>query len=819
MSEHAVIDQPEPVAARPRLACAHCGAPCPDDRVAHEGLHFCCTGCRTVFQILQQSGLGQFYALEKQPGVRVTAAPPPDRFAYLDAGDLREKLADFADARATRITLRVPSIHCLACVWLLENLFRLEPAIGPSRVNFPRRELTITFDHHRLPFSKLAHLLASLGYEPALNLGALREQESRGTPANRGLWLRIGVAGFAFGNIMLLSIPSYLGLKEGEWFRPFFGWLSLGLAVPVLLYSASDYWRASMLGLRRRMLTIEFPIAIGLAALFLQSAFDVATGAGEGYFDSFAGLVFFLLCGRWFQQKSFDWLSFERDYRSYFPLSVQRVEGGAVHNVPLTDLRVGDRIRVRHGELVPADARLLAGAAHLDYSFVTGESEPVPRAEGDYIYAGGRQVGSAIELETVKETSRSYMASLWDHEAFRKPRDFSLNNMTNRAGRAFTVGVLLFALAATGWWVFNAPADAPRIFASILIVACPCALALSAPFALGAAVRLLARHRVFLKNTDTVEALARADAIVLDKTGTLTHAHPVAHYVGTPLAPADERAVRALASHSTHPLSRAIAGAGTDTAAPAVTRFAEVQGRGIRGTIDGRVIVIGSAAWLAENGCTRTADLPSGAAGIGIDGGCRGWFTAAPAIRTDVSKLAAELGRDRRIALLSGDSDGERDRYANWLGPNADLRFNQTPSDKLEAVRALQQEGHRVAMIGDGLNDAGALRQSDAGIAVTEQASSFSPASDVILEADQVARLPELFKFAREAIRVVYASFVISICYNLTGLSFAATGHLSPLVSAILMPISSFTVISFALLATRYAAARSGWGAPREDAA
>lgn len=800
-----------PLAAS-RVTCAHCGAACPDARIRHEDLLFCCTGCRAVFQILHASGLGRFYALEKQPGVRVAEAPSADRFAFLDAGSLREQLADYADERVTRVTLRVPTIHCLACVWLLENLFRIDPAIGASRVNFPRKELTLSFDHTRLPFSRLVQRLASLGYEPELNLGSLRERERRAAPADRGLWLRIGVAGFAFGNIMLLSFPSYLGLQEGEWFRPFFGWLSFGLSVPVLLFSASDYWRAAALGIRRRLLTIEFPIAIGLAALFGQSVFEVATRAGEGYFDSFSGLVFFLLCGRWFQRKSFDWLSFERDFRSYFPLSVSRVEEGVACSVPLTDLRVGDRLRIRNGELLPADARLVEGLARLDYSFVTGEAEPVARAPGDVVYAGGRQLGAAIEVETIKETSRSYLASLWDHEAFRKTRDASLYNMTNRAGRWFTVGVLLFALSAAAWWLWRAPADAPRIFVSILIVACPCALALSAPFAFGAAVRLLARHRIFLKNTDTLEALARVDLVVLDKTGTLTRAGAEATFAGAPLSADEADAVRAVASQSTHPLSRAIAGRSTVVAMP--ESFDEVEGSGLRGRARGHSVLLGNREWLAQHAIADVPELPAGAAGVALDGRFRGYYTAAPILRTDIAELAGALRAHADVALLSGDRDTERDRFARWLGPGADLRFDQSPVDKLNAVRAYQAGGRRVAMVGDGLNDAGALRQADVGIAVTEEASSFSPASDIILEADHVARLPALLLFARRSVRVVYASFALSLVYNATGLTFAANGLLSPLVSAILMPLSSFTVISFALLATRLAAARSGWDAP-----
>lgn len=805
------------IAATARVACAHCGADCPDPPIRHDQLAFCCTGCRAVFQILHDSGLDRFYALEKQPGVRIGETPPPDRFGFLDAGTLREQLADYADEHVTRVTLRIPSIHCLACVWLLENLFRLEPAVGASRVNFPRKELTISFDHNQLPFSRLAHRLASLGYEPDINLGALRERETRGAPSQRGLWLRIGVAGFAFGNIMLLSFPSYLGLREGELFRHFFGWLSLGLALPVLLFSASDFWRGAWLGLKQRMLTIEFPLALGLAALFFQSAYDVITGASEGYFDSFAGLVFFLLCGRWFQQKSYDWLSFDRDYQSYFPLSVLRVVNGSARPIPLMDLRVGDRIRVRHGELVPADGRLVEGAARLDYSFVTGESEPVARAVGDHVYAGGRQLGSAIELETIKETSRSYLASLWDHEAFRKTRDDSLHNMTNRAGRRFTAAVLLFAAGTGAWWWIHDSANAPRVFASILVVACPCALALSAPFALGAALRLLARHRVFVKNTDTIEHLARANAVVLDKTGTLTRARPVARFEGEALSASELRAVRAVAAQSTHPISRAIASDAVQ--ASRVEDFTEAEGRGIRGRAEAITVIIGSADWLIENDIAPEGVIPTEAAGVAVNGRFRGFFTIAAAPRTDISHLAGALSWRYQLALLSGDRDAERTQYAEWLGPGAELRFNQSPADKLEAIQAWQEEGRRVVMVGDGLNDAGALRRADVGIAVTERASTFSPASDVIMEADQLARLPGLLRFARRAIGVVYASFAISLCYNAAGLSFAASGRLTPMVSAILMPLSSFTVISFALLATRWAAYRTGWRDASREAA
>lgn len=793
------------------LACAHCGAGCPDDRIASAGHVFCCHGCRIVFDLLQESGLGRFYTLEQTPGIRMADAAGPGRFGYLDDPAVRVGVVDYADDRRVRVTFQVPAIHCIACVWLLENLFRLNPAIGGAQVNFPRKEVALTFDPGRIALSGVVELLASLGYEPTLNLGMLRAQPP-GTGADRRLWLKIGLAGFAFGNIMLLSFPSYLGLHAGDSFRPFFGWLSFGLALPVLLYSASDYWRAAWLGLRRRILTIDVPIALGIAALFGQSLYDVATRSGEGFFDSFSGLIFFLLCGRWFQQKSFDALSFDRDYRSYFPLSAVRREADGDRAVPLTALRAGDRLLVRNREIVPADARLVAGPALIDYSFVTGEAEPVARQPGDCLYAGGRQMGAAIELEALKETSQSYLTSLWNHEAFRKSRDTSLHNGTNRAGRWFTAAVLLLAFAAAGWWALRDASMAVRVFSATLIVACPCALALAAPFTLGAAVRLLGRNRFYLKNADVVEALARSDTLVFDKTGTLTHGAAALRYEGVPLADGDARAVRALAAHSTHPMSRSILGQAGDGPLPPVTGFREADGRGVSGEVAGRSVLLGSPAWLAEHGVAAPAAQEAGGsrAAVAIDRAFMGCFVAAPSYRMDIASLAAQLAATHRLALLSGDHDGERPRFRAWFGEQADLRFGQSPGDKLDAVRDFQQAGRSVAMIGDGLNDAGALRQSQVGIAVTDQVSSFSPACDAILDADAVGRLPALLRFSRAAMGVVYASFAISLAYNAVGLTFAARGALSPMISAILMPVSSVTVVAFALVMTRWAAVRSG---------
>ena len=429
-------------------ACFHCGEPCVDDRFTSKDKAFCCQGCLVVHDLLAENGLEQFYDLNRHPGVRIRRPARQDQWACLDEPGLQQQLLDFTDGRVSRVTFQIPAIHCIACVWLLENLFRLHPAVGKSQVNFPKREVAISFAAEKISLSQLVGLLASIGYEPRLTLGELDQPKPDWTRKRR--WLQIGIAGFAFGNIMLLSIPRYFGLDSfsAPLFKVLFGSLSLLLAAPVVVYSASGYWRSALLSLRQRVLTLDVPIALGLAALYAQSAFEIILGRGEGYLDSLAGLVFFLLCGRVFQQKTHERITFDRDYKSFFPLSVMRKTPAGEASVALCNLNVGDRLLLRNGEMIPADARLVSGPALIDYSFVTGESEAVAKQTGDYLYAGGRQSGGAIEIETVKPVSQSYLTSLWNHETFQKDRADNLNTLTNRYSRRFTMIVIAVAIGA-----------------------------------------------------------------------------------------------------------------------------------------------------------------------------------------------------------------------------------------------------------------------------------------------------------------------------------------------------------------------------------
>lgn len=760
--------------------------------------------------MLHEARMESYYTRAENPGLK-----PPEvhtnRFAYLDDPTIQSKLVSFADRNIVQVQLAVPQMHCVSCIWLLEHLDRLEPSIIHSQVNFLRRELMVRFDKSQLSLRKLIELLARLGYEPQIRLDSLDRTPVKN--ANQSLYLKIGVAGFALGNIMLMAFPGYLGTdpSRDSLLTFLFSYASLALALPVLLYSANDYFRSAWRGIRMRTITIEFPLALGLAVLFARSLYEVISGLGPGYLDSFTGLVFFLLLGRVFQQRTYQRLSFDRDYTAYFPVAVTLKASEGESSIPITNLKVGNRIIVRHQELVPADSVLISGEGRLDYSFVTGEADPKTAVSGTLVYAGGRQTGGAIELEVVREVSQGYLTSLWNNAILRSDSQTPLANLANRAGFWFTVSILIIAALTAGWWLRYDSAKVVDAVASVLIVACPCALALCSPFALGTAQRIMGKHLLYLKNSATVEKMASVDTVVFDKTGTLTNPGKLdIRFDGPPLSAEEQAMIGSLAAHSNHPASRAIAAHLASVALIPVVQFAEQTGKGIAGALNGTAVRIGRYDWVAATEISK--DTPESAPGsyVSIDGIVRGRFLISSSYREGLESGLQELRQQYDISLLSGDNDSERKHLEKMFGAQSRLIFDRSPHQKLEYITGLQQQGSRVLMVGDGLNDAGALKAADAGIAITENSSAFSPACDGILDARSLNRLGQFLRLARTTRSVILTGFVISALYNVIGLYFAASGQLTPLLSAILMPSSSISVVLFASLATRFRAGRAG---------
>lgn len=785
------------------LVCFHCGEPCPDNTIAIGDKSFCCHGCKTVYEILHANEMCDYYTIEETPGITPKQDLISDRFEYLDDETVKPQVVDFSDGKTEKVTFHTPTMHCASCIWLLEKLHEMDKRIFSSLVNFPRKEVTITYNREEMKLSETAALLSQLGYEPLVNLDTVGKREQ--SSAEKKLYLKIGLAGFAFGNVMILSFPEYLS-RVGEvdpTFKLVFGYLSLLLSIPVLFFATKDYYDSAWAGLRSKTVNIDVPITLGIGMLFFRSAYEILTQTGVGYLDSFTGLVFFLLVGRLFQQKTYEILSFERDYKSFFPLSVTRKINNVEAVVPVSKLKPGDRIVVRNQELVPADSVLLKTNAYIDYSFVSGESAPVTKNAGDFIYAGGRQAGTTIELEVIKEPSQSYLTQLWNNDVFSKPRFSRLNALVNQVSHYFTFGVLAIAMIASLYWLQFDTATSIKVFTAVLIVACPCALALSSPFALGTAMRIFGRMGFYMKNTEAVEALSKIDTIVMDKTGTLTESRQeTIEFSGEVLSHEDQEFVKSLVQHSTHPLSQKIFQA-LDVPAPHVVEsFEEISGRGISGEVNGQIIKLGSAKWLDMEEDGHDVEDMKTRVFLSISNEVKGSFLIANVFRKGLRPLLAGLKQKFKMYLLSGDSEREKAALVNLFGSEENLLFRQTPENKLDFVSKIQEEGAHVLMVGDGLNDAGALRASEVGIAITDDVSAFSPASDGILTGKNLHMLGSFIKMSKATTSVIIASFTISIIYNVVGVSFAVAGKLSPLVSAILMPASSISVVAFTTFTT-----------------
>jgi len=784
------------------VQCYHCGEDCDDGIIPFEEKSFCCTGCKLVFELLRDNDLTSYYQIENTPGTKQTET---SEFNYLDNEAITKQVLEFQSEKLNRVTFFVPVIHCSACVYLLEQLHKLNPSVIRSEVNFVKKEVSIDYDPLEMTLGQLADLLQALGYTPKVNLE--KKKADQQTKTTRELALKIGVAGFCFGNVMLLSFPDYLGLDaiNESTFRQFFTWISFGLALPVFFYSGWGYISSAFRSLQQQYMNLDVPIALGMIALMSRSFYEIYSGVGSGYFDSLTGLIFFLLLGKWFQNRTYQFLSFERDYKSYFPLAVNLVTENGTESIPLNDLKVGSRILLRNNEIIPADCELLSQSASIDYSFVTGESEETTRKKGDQLYAGGRLIGSSVEVMTTKEVSRSYLTRLWNHDSFIKDAD-RFKSLADRISKHFTLTILAIALLAAAYWWYVNPSEMWEVFTAVLIVACPCALALASPFTLGNSLRIMGRNQLYLKNTSVIEKMADLDTIIFDKTGTITLPQKEEiKFIGD-LSDDDKLKVSALVRQSSHPLSKRIYEFMEGNKTCDISEFREIPGQGICGFVGEDEVRLGARPFIhsGEQGGALNNQIF-----VSIKGEVKGHFEVTTSYREGLRALIDQLKDIFRIHLLTGDhSKLEESRITKDFGIDLTLAFNQGPSDKMDYIGQLQASGQKIMMVGDGLNDSGALKKSEVGIAVTDDTSLFTPASDGIIKGEVLPYLAKFMKLASSSRQIVIASFVLSFLYNFVGLGFAVSGQLTPLTAAILMPLSSITVVTFSTVAVNIAGKR-----------
>jgi len=790
-----------------KTLCYHCGVPCITAAIHIDEKVFCCEGCKLVYEILNENGLCNYYDIQSHPGLSQIKPIRNEKYAYLDNEDIARRIYKFTDGKNVIVSFYIPGVHCSSCMWLLEHMHKLNDGITESRLNFTTKELTVHFTNDKISLRKVVELLATVGYEPYISLEDVGKGKVKYT--NKSRIYKLGVAGFCFGNIMMMSFPEYLSIGNGieEKYALLFRVLNMVLAIPVFFYCASEFFVSAWKGLKQKTLNIDTPIALALIITYARSIYEISTGIGSGYLDSMSGIVFFMLVGRIVQDRTYSSISFHRDYKAYFPIAVNVVTPNGPKSKNLQDLQEKDIVQLYNDEIIPADSVLLDNTALIDYSFVTGESEPVTIQAGNTVYAGGRLCGEQTRIQVIKPVAGSYLTSLWNHHAFtkNKAKNNADKSIIHALSRYFTY--ILFALAAITaiYWAMHDPSKILPSVSAMLIVACPCALLLSATYTNGNILRILSNNGLFLRDATVIEQIGKIDQVVFDKTGTLTENSHHFSATGHELNEQEKDWVYNTVVSSRHPYAQAIAGWIGARPTCEITKWTELRGKGIEARVNNDRILIGSATFVgAVTGAEEKASVY-----IRINEEVTA-LHVKQVFRDGIPQIVLKLRERYILSLLSGDNDKQRGLMRDLLGNNSDLLFGQKPIDKLHYIEQLQSGGKQVLMIGDGLNDAGALQQSNVGITLADDINNFTPSCDAILDARKFKNFPAVLKLAAGSKRVIALSFIISIVYNIVGLTISVKGMMAPMIAAILMPVSTLSIVLITTGASSLLARRLG---------
>ena len=819
------VQSPEPVA---QGSCFHCGLPLNPDvgvstAIRGEERVFCCIGCRSVCEAIYAAGLEGFY---RRTTTGEPLGPPPELPTDLRLFDLDAVQEEFVDTTSDdrEINLLVEGIHCAACVWLIENGLKTLPGLAEARVNLTGRRLRVRWDNGRLKLSTVLRRLGDLGYaavpfDPESAEGALRRQ-------GRQLLYRMAFAGFAMMNLMWVSIALYSGADQGE-FRGLFHWVGFALATPTLLYSGFPFYKGAWNGLRTGHLGMDLPIAIGASMTYLYSLYVTVSGTrtGEVYWDTVVNFLFVILVGRILEGGARrEAVAATQRLLDLQPKVATVMRDGTESVVPIRSIVQGELVLVRPGERIPVDGTVVEGLSEVDESMLTGESRPVRKSVGEGVCAGtinGAGVLRASATATLRDTALGRIIRLVeDAQASRAP----IQRLADRIVPWFVALTLGLGLLTFIVWVGVDLQTAILAGTSVLIITCPCAFGMATPMAVAVASGLGAARGILIKNGAVLERLSSIDHFVFDKTGTLTTGRPevtgwrfgVGHWQSLDTEPptlgAEQRdqfrRIGALERLSEHPAAAAVLDLcerlGIETAGAQVESVEVVPGLGIRGQVDGATVVVGSTDWLARHGVELPAQPASPLVGECLSAGlihCAviGCGTLVLATEDHLRPGAAEViarmrAQGLRVTLLTGDRRSAARRIAAGLG-DIEVIPEVLPEDKDRVITELQQSGQRVAMVGDGVNDAPALVRADVGIAMGSGTDVSIASADIVLMTSELKRVAEAAELSRRTLHTIRQNIGISIIYNLIMVPLAMAAILTPLMAAISMPISSLAVI------------------------
>ncbi len=801
-----------------QVACAHCGLPAPAPEI-HGEPSFCCRGCRGAYELIRGWGLEEYYELRDSPGEVVSE--PQVNYDDLDDPRLLGHSAPLAMESSTgepllKSTLAVSGLHCAACVWLIERTPERIEGWHSAQVSMRRRTAEIVFDPSKTRLSEIARYLHRIGYE----VGPLHEHpDGNAAPSpERGLLVNIAFAGFCAANAMWIAIALYAGEFTGiaASHAQLLRTAGVLLGAAAVVFPGRVFFRSAAASLASRTPHMDLPVALGLAAGLIASVYALFHPDREVYFDSIAALVFFLLTGRWLQmrqqRRAGEAVS---ELIRISPSIATRVEpSGERTRVPVDDLLVGETIVVGPNESVPVDGIVVEGQSTVDRSLLTGESSPVPVAEGVAVEAGTDNVQSDLFVRVTAVGADTKLAEIQRSVTEASETRTPIVQLANRIGAWFVVVVLALAvITAIIWWRLDSSQAVNHVVA-LLIVACPCALALATPLAIAVGIGRLANDEVLVRSGDCLERLSSPGTVFFDKTGTLTKGRMrVSHWFGSEQVLDD---VALIEANIHHPIARAIV---AHRGGPLDQRNVEVDveqdlGRGVRGLVDGRCYTIGSPRLFEEGkgaidqelarALQSVIDAGSSPVVVLRDGDCCAVLGVQDPLRDDARSVVDSLRKDGwRVAILSGDHPSSVNRVAALLGVELnDAHGGLLPADKLDAVRSAASNGP-VVMVGDGVNDAAALAAADVGVAVRGGARASLAAAPVVIGHGRLRGVVDLIEGSNQTRRTIRRNFAISIGYNVVAVALAMAGSITPLIAAALMPASSLTVLGLTLAPTR----------------